>query len=267
MRFDLHTHHHRCGHAVDEIESYIRSAIEHGLSAIGISDHSPYFAKEEDHPSPGLAMAKSEFPRYIEEIVQLKKKYESKIEVLIGVESDYFPESIRLYEQIYRQYALDYLIGSIHISGGKHMSEKKVWISLSDEQLDQEKFIYFDLLQQAARCGVFHIIGHMDLIRRYYREFMKTCGPLVEQTLQVFAETDTAIEINTSGLQRGEGLNPGPDIMELASRYGVKVSFGSDSHKPERVGEHWDMTVGLLKQFGYKEMVMFRSCKPVMIPI
>jgi histidinol-phosphatase (PHP family) len=26
--FDLHTHHHRCGHALGEIEDYIQAAIE-----------------------------------------------------------------------------------------------------------------------------------------------------------------------------------------------------------------------------------------------
>ncbi|WP_240414217.1 histidinol-phosphatase [Paenibacillus periandrae] len=267
MKFDLHTHHHRCGHAVDEIESYIRSAIDLGLSAIGISDHSPYFAVEEDHPSPGLAMAKSEFPRYIEEVVKLKKQYEDKIEVLIGVESDYFTDSIKLYADIYRKYPIDYLIGSIHISGGKHISDRGLWTVLDEEQLEKEKFIYFDLLQQAAKSGVFQIIGHMDLIRRYYKDFMQSCGPLVEKTMQVFAETGAVYEVNTSGIERGEGINPCREVLEIASHYGVKVTFGSDSHRPVRVGEHWHSTTALLKQLGYKELIMFRNLKPVSISI
>lgn len=267
MRFDLHTHHDRCGHAVEKIESYIRSAVEQGLSVIGISDHSPFFASEEDHRSPNLAMSKSEFPRYIEECLQLKEKYQGSIEVLVGVESDFFPESNPLYKEIYRQYPLDYLIGSIHVSGGKHMSQRKVWGALNEAQLEKEAPIYFDLLQQAARSGTFQIIGHMDLIRRYYSDFMKTCGGLVEETLKVFAETDTVIEMNTSGIARGEGLNPGPDVIEIASRCGVRVTFGSDAHRPDRVGEHWESTMTLLKQFGYKELILFRRRKPVSIPI
>lgn len=268
MRFDLHTHHRRCGHAAGEIEDYIRAAVDRGLAAIGISDHSPYFAAEEDHPSPGLAMARSEFARYIEEIGQLKKKYEDRIEVLVGVESDFFPESIRRYADIYRQYPLDYVIGSIHISNGKHVSQNQhIWHELDEEQLEREKVVYFELLQQAARSGVFQIIGHMDLIRRYYRDFMRSCGPLVEQTLQVFAETGVTMEINTSGIMRKEGTNPCYEVLEIACRYGVPVTFGSDSHKPERVGEHWDAVAGMLRELGYREMRMFRSRKPVIIPI
>jgi len=90
MKFDLHTHHERCGHATGTIEDYIRSAIDAGLTAIGISDHSPYFAEKADCAQPGIAMAKSEFARYVEEVLQLKRKYEGRIEVLLGVESDFF---------------------------------------------------------------------------------------------------------------------------------------------------------------------------------
>lgn len=74
MKFDFHTHHERCGHAEGTIEDYIRSAIEQGLDMIGISDHSPYFGDEEDHSHPEVAMAKSEFPNYVEEVLRLKKK-------------------------------------------------------------------------------------------------------------------------------------------------------------------------------------------------
>ncbi|MDT2242816.1 PHP domain-containing protein [Paenibacillus larvae] len=89
MRFDLHTHHERCGHATGTIRHYIEAAIEKGLSVIGISDHSPYFASEEDQLHPNIAMAKSEFARYVEEVLELKKEYAEKIEVLLGVESDF----------------------------------------------------------------------------------------------------------------------------------------------------------------------------------
>lgn len=221
--FDLHTHHYRCGHAVGTIEEYIQAAVE-------------------DYPSPGLAMARSEFPHYIEEIVGLKKKYENKIEVLIGVESDFFPASIRQYEAVYRQYPIDYLIGSVHVSNGKHLSDSHAWADLDDEQLEREKAVYFDLLQPAAASGVFQIIGHMDLIKRYYKTFMNTCRILIEQTLKVFAETNVSIEVNSSGLHRGEDYSPGYEVLEIASRYGVPVTFGPmhiNRRESAIIGRRW----------------------------
>lgn len=50
MKFDLHTHHERCGHADGTIEDYITAALDAGLQAIGISDHSPYFGHKDDRP-------------------------------------------------------------------------------------------------------------------------------------------------------------------------------------------------------------------------
>lgn len=54
MKFDLHTHHFRCGHADGNIREYIEAGIQAGLQAIGISDHTPYFASKEEQAFPAL---------------------------------------------------------------------------------------------------------------------------------------------------------------------------------------------------------------------
>ena len=139
MKFDLHTHHFRCGHADDTIEAYIQAGIKAGLGVIGISDHSPYFAKEDDQPQPGIAMAKSDFANYVEEVLQLKAKYEGKIDVLLGVESDFYPEHAELYKDIYALYPFDYIIGSVHQTRGVSIFNRKRWKGLSPkEQIDRE---------------------------------------------------------------------------------------------------------------------------------
>lgn len=92
MKFDLHTHHDRCGHAIGSMEDYIKAAVSYGLQAIGVSDHSPFFASQEDRAKPRIAMAKSEFSNYVQEVLKLKEIYQDQIEVLLGVESDFFPD-------------------------------------------------------------------------------------------------------------------------------------------------------------------------------
>src|SRR4051794_40559152 len=118
MKFDLHTHHYRCGHAEGNIEDYIKSAIDAGITALGISDHSPYFAHESDHPFSGITMARSEFPNYIAEVLRLKEQYKDRIEILLGVESDFFPQDIEVYRTAYEPFPFDYIIGSVHLTGG-----------------------------------------------------------------------------------------------------------------------------------------------------
>src|SRR5690606_28917085 len=148
MKFDLHTHHDRCGHAVGKIEDYIQAAIKVGLQVIGISDHTPFFASPEDQPFPGITMAKSEFPNYVHEVLRLKEVYQDQIEVLLGVEADFLPESIDNYQKELAQYPFDYVIGSVHQTDGKHLFDRQRWKNLQEVDFIREKELYFSYIQQ-----------------------------------------------------------------------------------------------------------------------
>jgi histidinol-phosphatase (PHP family) len=268
MKFDLHTHHDRCGHAIGKIQDYIESAIKNELKIIGISDHSPFFASKEDQLFPGIAMGKSEFPHYVSEVLRLKEAYQDKIEVLLGVESDFFPEQQSIYKEIYEQYPLDYIIGSVHISNELSIFKKGRWEGLSEEEHIKEKEIYYDLIRQSAQSGMFDILGHIDAMKGFYPRFSDIKTDAVDHTLKAIAEADVSIEINTSGKTKDcGGWYPAEAILERACFYGVKVSFGSDSHTPERVGDDFEEVRSLLKQIGFKEWSIFRKRERVLIPI
>ncbi len=200
MKFDLHTHHRRCGHAEGDIEDYVRAGIEAGLKAIGISDHSPYFASDEDQLHPLIAMAKSDFPNYIDEVLRLKKKVRrnNRRAAWCGVRF-FFPEHIQAYKDIYERYPFDYIIGSVHQTDGVSIFNKKRWNGLNEEQKVRQKEIYYDLIQQSAHSGMFQILGHIDAMKGFYPEFSDIQTDIVEKTLKVIADCDIAIEINTSG--------------------------------------------------------------------
>ncbi|PYI53760.1 histidinol-phosphatase [Paenibacillus flagellatus] len=260
MKFDLHTHHDRCGHAEGVIRDYIESAIEQGLQAIGISDHSPYFGDREDQPWPGIAMAKSDFASYVAEVLKLKEEYKDRIEVLLGVESDFFPEHADLYRGVYEQYPFDYIIGSVHKTEGVSIFNRKRWKGLSNAEKVRQKEIYYDLIRQSAESGMFQILGHIDAMKGYYPEFSAIETDAVEHTLRVIGENGMAIEINTSGKTKDcGGWYPSDDILERALHYGVSVTFGSDAHVPSRVGDEFEQVKRRLKEIGYKEWVFFRQ--------
>ncbi|BAM46507.1 histidinol-phosphatase [Amphibacillus xylanus] len=258
MKFDLHNHHYRCGHAEGNIEDYIKSAIDRGLSYIGIADHSPYFYSEEDRLHPGVAMAKSEFPNYVNEVLELKKKYEGKIHVLLGVESDYFPEHEELYRNVYNQYPFDYVIGSVHHVNGKNIFERGRWDGLNEQERIAEKERYYQLIQKSAKSGLFQVLGHIDAMKGFYPEFTRIETPIIENTLKVIAEAGVAIEVNTSGKTKDcGGWYPSHEILERAFHYGVDITFGSDAHVPERIGDEFELVQQTLKAIGYNEMVYY----------
>jgi len=268
MKFDLHTHHDRCGHAEGVIRSYIEAAIAEGLQVIGISDHSPYFAEEEEQPWPGIAMAKSEFARYVTEVLTLKEEYRDRIEVLLGVESDFFPEHADIYRRIYEQYPFDYIIGSVHRSDGVSIFNKKRWEGLAKAEKVRQKELYYDLIRQSAESGMFQILGHIDAMKGYYPEFSAIQTEAVENTLRIIGENGLAIEINTSGKTKHcGGWYPSDEILERALYNGVSVTFGSDAHIPSRVGDEFELVKQRLKEIGFKEWVFFRQKAPVAVKL
>ncbi|SEO19945.1 histidinol-phosphatase [Paenibacillus sp. OV219] len=269
MKFDLHTHHFRCGHADGNIEDYIKAGIREGLGVIGISDHSPYFGSKLDHENPGITMAKSEFAQYVDEVLRLKEKYEGKIDVLLGVESDFFPEHAKLYSDIFAGYPFDYIIGSVHRSGGVSIFNRNRWKGKSSEQQVEQKREYYDLIAQSARSGMFQILGHIDAMKGYYPAFSAiNADDVIDATLQAIAESSVSIEINTSGSTKDVGgWYPSDAILERALHYGVSVTFGSDAHRPSRVGDEWELVAKRLKEIGFKEWVYYKKKQPVIVPL
>ncbi|RXZ84218.1 histidinol-phosphatase HisJ family protein [Paenibacillaceae bacterium] len=269
MKFDLHTHHERCGHAVGTIEDYIRAAIDAGLQVIGISDHSPYFASDQDQPQPGIAMARSDFENYIREVQRLQQQYAPQIEVLLGMESDFYPEHAQLYQSAYDLHPFDYLIGSVHQTSGISIFNRNRWNKLSEEEMITAKEHYYDLIAQSARSGIFQILGHIDAMKGYYPPFSDIpAHNKIDETLQTIAASGVSIEINTSGSQKDcGGWYPSDAILERACHYGVDVTFGSDAHLPARVGEDRDAVQQRLREIGFSRWVFYRQKQPVYVPL
>jgi histidinol-phosphatase (PHP family) len=267
-KFDLHTHHDRCGHARGKIRDYIEAAIDSGLDIIGISDHTPYFSSDEDQPYPHITMPKSQFPDYVNEVLKLKKMYAGKIEVLLGIEADFFPDLVEDYRRNFDLYPFDYIIGSIHHVDGISIFRKGRWDGLSIQEKIRTKETYYALIEQSARSGMFQILGHIDAMKGYYPDFSSIQTAAVEHTMKMIGEHDIAIEINTSGKTKDVGgWYPSADILEKALHYGVKVTFGSDAHDPERVGDDLESVRVQLKKIGFKDWVYFKEKKRITVAL
>ena len=53
----------------------------------------------------------------------------------------------------------------------------------------------------------------------------------------------------------------------MAARIGVGLTFGSDAHKPGRVGEQFDQAVALTKSCGFTHYRRFAGGKYESIPL
>ncbi|CAM5501324.1 putative histidinol-phosphatase [Streptomyces xanthochromogenes] len=266
--FDLHTHHERCGHAQGTLRDYVRAAIDAGLHTLGFSDHSPFFAEPEDHHRPWVAMARSEFPRYVAEARRLREEYADRIRILIGVESDFFPEHAGLYREALARHDFDYVIGSVHVMDGVDLFRPERWAGATEDDLLRAKEQYCDLVAQSASSGLFDILGHIDVVKAACPDMSSIATPATERMLRTIADADVVIEVNTSGRTKAcGGWYPDLAVLEMAAHYGVKVTFGSDAHVPERVAEDQAEVRRTLRDLGYRHWYLFEQRRRIAVPL
>lgn len=267
-RFDLHTHHYRCGHAIGLIEDYIQAALKAGLDVIGISDHMPHVYSDQDHLYPDITMAKSELQAYVQEVRRLQAKYAGKIDVLLGIEADYLKGHTDAYRQALAQIPFDYIIGSVHFFEGDSIFNEKRWDGLADAEKIQLKDTYYQTIQAAVQTGMFDIVGHLDAMKANYPAFSAIQTTELDRTLQVIGEKGLPMEVNTSGkTKKVGGWYPSQDILERALFYHVDITFGSDAHIPDRVGDDFALVEEKLREVGYQAWCYVKQKKKMYVPL
>lgn len=247
MRFDYHTHHERCGHAIGSVADYVEAALALGMEEIGISDHAPVYWREGDHALPGSAMARSELGAYVDEVLEVKSRFAGRIAVRLGLEADFAPGFEDVYRDVLARYPFDYVIGSVHYCQDLHIYWHGRWDDVEDASETYAE--YFRLIRASARSGLFDVLGHITGLMIYGpippREFLER---QFDETARAIAESGVAIEVNTSGLRKG-GPGPFPDgeLLRRCIAAGVPITYGSDAHHPSEVGHAREVALGLLR--------------------
>ncbi len=263
---DYHTHHRRCGHAEGELRDVILAAADRNLVAVGLSDHAPLLhLAREDWPFPNIAMPREELPRYVAEMADLKREFADRIPVKMGVEADYVPGFVGAYRELLSPYALDYVIGSVHFVDGWSIFQETLPGGASREEMWDR---YLVLTREAAGCGLFDILGHLDCLKTkgHLPEDWNT--PRLSETLDAIADAGIAIELNTSGWRKPVGeCFPSLPILEMTAARGIPVCLGSDAHRPQDVGADFGRAAELLRGAGYRELVSFEGRERSPVPL
>ncbi|MFO1488262.1 MAG: histidinol-phosphatase HisJ family protein [Verrucomicrobiota bacterium] len=252
---DLHMHTPLCRHAQGEPVEYARRAVELGLTEIGFSDHSPMRRDDFDD----WRMFASQLDDYVAK-VQLARQTFPQLTIRLALEVDYLPGHEDWIRELAARHHWDYFIGSVHyietwdidnpakISQWKNRDTFQVWSQ------------YFERLTLAAKSGLFEIIGHADLPKKFGYRPTQDCRPLYETFLNAAKAHHCAIELNTAGLRKEcREIYPSREILELAFAKGVPITFGSDAHAPGEVGMNFAEAVELARSVGYRETCRFEK--------
>jgi histidinol-phosphatase (PHP family) len=258
---DLHVHTARCGHASGEMSDYVTAARERGLETICFTDHLPM-------PSPYpqyYTMKAAELPAYVDDVLAAAEasRTDGGPEVLLGVEADWLPDAFTHVVETIAPYDLDVVLGSVHFLGDWAFDDPELIGRYDSWEPDELWARYFEEIAYAAASGLFDVIAHPDLVKKF--GFLPTIDPRpwYEQTAVALADAGCAVEVNTGGLRKPiHEIYPALDLLKACRRRGVPATMGSDAHAPGEVGEGLDLARELLLEAGYDSVVCFRKRVP-----
>ncbi len=242
MLQDLHVHTTYCD-GRNTPEEMVLAAIEKGLTRLGFSGHSYQFFDEEP------CMSKEGTQAYRRDIAALKEKYRDKIEILCGIEQEYFSDiSTEGY---------DYVIGSVHylkIDGKYRCIDRteEEFCQVADRWFGGDMIAvaqeYYRLVGDVVNKTGADIIGHFDLITKYNeggRLFDESDPRYVaawKQAADRLLATGKIFEINTGAISRGYRTEPYPalPILQYIRKQGGKVILNGDTHSAQTLCYQFD---------------------------
>ena len=252
---DIHLHSKLCGHATGELREYAEHAIAIGLPAIGFAFHLPIEIPHEGK----VNVTREELDVLADEVARLRDTCAPRLPILFGGEADYLPGSEEEIAALLDAYPFDYVIGSVHFIGQwafDHPAETAAYDDWDRRELYER---YFGLVCQAARSGLFDVVGHVDLVKKFGHRLDGDWSDIRDEVCRTARDSDVAVEVNTAGFDKpvGEQYASEPFVRRLAE-LGVPICFGSDAHAPEQVGRHFYRAVALARAAGHDAYAFFR---------
>lgn len=256
---DYHLHTSRCGHATGETGEYLVSAAAAGMTEVGFADHIYMYWLPVERRDPSLAMREEELPLYFRQIKEIKFSCPG-LSVKCGLEVDFVPGSEKELAGVLTSYPFDYIIGSVHYIDGWGFDNPSLIDGYRSMDVAEIYRRYFDLLGQAAKSGLFDIMAHPDLVKKFGFRPEEDLLPLYRETIKTFSLAGVCVEVNTAGLRAPVGeIYPDLIFLQLCKEYGIPVTTGSDAHRPDQVGAGFPEAKTLLKIAGYNEVAVFEN--------
>ncbi len=173
------------------------------------------------------------------------------------------PEVLEELDSLLERYPFDYIYGSIHYVDGWGFDDPRYLNGYERWDITDLYRRYFQILGDAAETGMFDILAHPDLVKKFGYRPERDIEEIYLSCLKRVARSGTVVEINTSGLRKPAGeIYPALPFMKVCKELGIGVTLGSDAHEPGDVGRDFQLAVNLLQEMGYEDIVLFEKRRP-----
>lgn len=255
---DYHMHTPLCRHATGEPSEYAARALQVGLTEIGFADHSPMRLDNFDN----WRMRFDQLAEYVEKVRKAQKDFPS-LSIKLALEVDYLPGGEDWVRELSGLYPWDYLIGSVHyVSDSWAVDNPEEIAKWRNRDVMEIWSVYFERLTLMTETGLFDIVGHPDLPKKFRIYPKEDCTPLFERFLESARQKNVVLDVNTAGLRKEcNEIYPSPNFLKLAAAKKVPITFGSDAHAPQEVGMDFEKAMNLTQQLGYTHYARFTGRK------
>jgi histidinol-phosphatase (PHP family) len=180
----------------------------------------------------------------------------------LGIEVDFVPGAEDRIAELVEARGFDYVIGSVHFldDGAVDMDgEHDVWAGGGDADSIWQR--YFGLVAEAVRSGLFDILAHPDLVKKWGAQRPRPeRDPRFhyEPAVEAIADSGIAVEVSTAGLRKPVGeIYPAPAFARACVEAGAAFALSSDAHVPAEIGYAYDRAVEEMRSWGIHEIAVF----------
>lgn len=271
-------------HGIDRLEDIVDKAIEAKHPSITFIIHSPrltsfrYIAERDTNVK--FIRGNQSYLNYPKRIVNLRKKYEGRINIKYGVELEWMGDDLGLQwsrSKIFQAEDADYVIGSVHFApeGLPYDGSKEEALELLKIRGSLEAYWdgYFNEMIQMIECfgDMIQIIGHIDLPKLNVDmpdaliNFETSSHPLANKfrtLLEIIADRNLSLDVNMAGKFKGVGVYPVQSILRRAYELKIPVCVGTDTHHVRYYGVNFKESLEYIQEAGYENYVSYSKLIP-----
>jgi histidinol-phosphatase (PHP family) len=264
------------------IEAYVEAAAARGVGEIAFTEHlyrcveaAPVLGRFwEREPRADLAAATEKFlaedvtlslDAYVGAVLEAQS---AGLPVLLGLEVDFFPETIEDVLDLLEPYPWDVLIGSVHWIGGWSVDHSSSVFEFERRGVEQAYEDYFRLETKLAASGAVDVLAHIDVVKKMGHRLPEPPLGLYREVVAAAVESGVAVEVSSAGLHQKAGeIYPAPELLEMLAKADVPITLASDAHYPSAAGRNHDEVIAAAKAAGYSERMRFRRRAGWLVPL
>ncbi|CAN5892153.1 histidinol-phosphatase [soil metagenome] len=265
------------------IEAYVEAAAARGVFELGFTEHlyrcreaAPVLGPFWDAPgtppdlaSLSVAMVGADLTLSLESYVSAVQAAKDRgLPVRLGLEVDFFPETIEAVAELLDPYPWDFLIGSVHWIGGWAVDAPHSTHEFDRRGVEQAWADYFALEEQLAASGIVDVLAHVDVVKKFGRRPLIDPSHWYRAVVEAARESGTAVEVSSQGLRKpANEIYPSPEFLRLFCEYEVPITLASDAHSASEAGWGHDEVVAAALAAGYSHSLHFDGRQRSSVPL